>query len=194
MKKMTNKNANKLFQEVSKKYTTPEIVQYTPFMETFDVEVYTTIDVRDKMTLVDAAYIALTTDADNADLHCDCILASMIIEYLTNIPVPMVKNENGEEEKDLAACYEIVFGRGGLYYSCQNLEYLVRSIRSVVDERIYDEQVRPIDKLANKILDLLTYGNAILKDINENPATQENFLNKVLEFMQPKGENDESIS
>lgn len=178
--------ANKLFEGVAKKFDTPEIVKYKIGDEVFDVEIYSTIEIRDKKTLIEAAYIAATMDEEDSDLHRDHIISSVIIEYLTNIPVPKITGENGEMT-DLVTCYEIVFGIGGIGYLSSALGSIIADVQFEVQKKIEAEKIKPVDQLAIRILELIDLAKYAVDDIKENPATQAELLS-VIEGMKKSDE------
>lgn len=186
MEKMNIENANKLFAAVSHKFDTPEIVEYKVGEDVINVEIFSTINVRDKQALIEAAYIAANNDDEGSEIFRDCIIASTIIEYLTNIPLPKTEI-NGEDQTDLFACHDIVFGNGGLAELSRELWDLILDVQRKVHERLQTAQKSPVDVLCEKILELMELAKYELNDIAENPVRQEEFL-RVIEGMKKSDE------
>lgn len=186
MEKLNIENANKLFAAVYQKFDTPEIVEYKVGEEIVNVEIFSTINVKDKQTLIEAACIAAENDDEGSEIFRDCIIASTIIEYLTNIPLP--KSEiDGVEQTDLFVCHEIVFGNGGLAELSRTLWDLILDVQCEVNERLQTTKKKPVDVLCENILELMELAKYELNDIAENPVRQEEFL-RVIEGMKKSDE------
>lgn len=186
MEKINIENANKLFAAVSQKFDTPEIVEYKAGEEVINVELFSTVNVRDKQTLIEAACMAAAKDEDGSEILRDCIIASTIIEYLTNIPLPKVEVDS-EEQTDIFVCHEIVFGNGGLAKLSRTLWDLILDVQCEVNERLQTAKKSPVDVLCEKILELMELAKYELNDIAENPVRQEEFL-RVIEGMKKSDE------
>ena len=186
MEKLNVEIANKLFEGVAKKYDIPEKIKYKVGEENFVIDIYTVINPIDKISLIEAGYIAATMDNEGNEFHRDCIIASTIIEYFTNIPVPKV-NEDTNSANDLITCYEIVFGKDGLMDSSDNLCNLVRDVQAAIDNKLAEKKVNYIDKLAEKILEVWDLSKLAITDIIENPVSQEKIFN-VIEGMKKSDE------
>lgn len=186
MKKLIKKDANKLFKAVSQSYTTPEVIEYKFGEDTVEIELYSTINPADIESLIDAAVIANENSNPGETIKRDYIIASMIIEYFTNIPVPKI--HAGENEvTDLFTCYEIVYGYGGLQDKSEKLKYLISEVVWRAEKIINARNQHPMDQLALKILELYELFKIEMSDVLDNPARQENIVEAVMnrpEFLQ----------
>lgn len=102
------------------------------------------------------------------------VLARCIVDLLTDIPVPTIKNEEtGEEIGDFNTCYEIVYG---VQYGLVNDALFKMHVVDVLEDYVFgtiDNSIaenNPQNVLAQRIFEIGSALFATLNDLAENPA------------------------
>lgn len=202
MEKMNYSDIEKLYEGVTEDFdSTVELTLFEDFGN-FNFKVYRTVSMADISVLSKLIAIATFVDGSYSELNFNLFLAKYAIEYLTNLPLPLLKtdeSENEEENKtedkekvDLVLCYEIYRKIFDEYaYSPEGFidESFVRlqsCAKNYVDEiREANNAATPVNELATKLLELCDYVKRIATDYIENPSA-------LLELMEELGIDEES--
>lgn len=194
-KKVSNTNSNRLY-GAAKKMMKNEIKVDIPVTENEKVKVtlYPNISLADKAAIIEEVVAAAFIDNEYNPLYRDAYLSKCILTYMTNIPVPMVHDENDEttDVTDLNICYQLVFnmilGKDECFDEAFNdllfsLDDRIDSIRTI-SEITAGHNATATNKLSQKLLDLYEIIKAELDDIENNPSA---FLD-LLESIEKSGE------
>ena len=176
MEKMNDKIANKIFNEIDNRWE--ETLKLTYGEDKIPVEAYCHIPVT-AIEIVANLVAELSCENNNFDyIKCKMALARCIVEFFTNIPVPTLKQDDGEIS-DFTKCYEIVYGtQYGLVNNTAFKMFVVDVLEDCVFTIIENQISKndPQSVLAQRALELGAVISATLKDFIENPATLTEFL------------------
>lgn len=162
-----------------------------------EVTLFPSISIAEKAVIVDEVVNAAFIDNKYDKVFRDAQFAKCVLSYMTNIPLPVVKNENGEELTDLTLCQEIVYSVlfDSSYYKDINayLSFVgtCEHISGTIDDAINSirrttEISAAIDlaasgKLAQKVLDLYDLLKREISDLTDNPSAIMNLINNIPE-------------
>ncbi|MEY8365734.1 hypothetical protein AALA22_08840 [Anaerovoracaceae bacterium 41-7] len=181
-KKVSNTNSNKLYGAAKKmlKYEIKDV--YLPVTENEKVKValYPNISLADKAAIIEEVITAAFVDGVYNPLYMEAYLSKCVLMYMTNIPVPMVYNDDEEptDVADLNICHQLVHGMilgkndefdAAFNDILFNIGERVDSICTVYEIAAGHESTA-INKLAQKLLDLYELIKAEIDDIANNPA------------------------
>lgn len=155
MKEIEKIDASVMFENISKNIDVEADVDS-------NIKIIKNINVIDMENVANEVIVATFNDGEYNSFYKDLYLSKCIIDYFTNIPVP--KDEKGTV--DLAACYHLVFGTGGLKLS-NSFYVLIDYVNTRVDEK--REEYLPMNRLSSTLLDKLTVVSAVLNDFIGNP-------------------------
>ena len=182
MKKMTKTNAAKIFKGVSKWDATIDI-DFNIGDVSVPVKVYRKISLSDTMKILDQVLIAAFINGEYNRLFHYGTLARCIVEYLTDIPVPMAdKDEDGNEIADLNICYEIVFGEDGLAHANDEFEKVVCTLCEVIDDVVEKKNANlsSTNLLSQKILDMADYTKRVINEMIEDPDSITDLISSLM--------------
>lgn len=113
------------------------------------------ISMEKMLMMVDTVAYAATCDEDYNPIARDMMLSRFILEYFTNIPVPMDKQQGDSQVADLAKCYAYVF-QTGLYQQLM-VDTELPFIEGYIDKRLAFaiEEQHGMNHLAGKVEQLL---------------------------------------
>lgn len=178
MKKMNDKNANKIFNEIDNKWE--DVINLKYGEAELPVKAYCNIPITAIESV--ANLVAELSCEDNTFdyIKYKMVLARCIVEFFTDIPVPTVKKEEDEKEiSDFTKCYEIVYGS---QYGLINDTLFKTWVVDVLEDyalAIVEKQTtknNPQGVLAQKTLEVGAAILAVIKDLIENPTALVEFL------------------
>lgn len=190
MKKLTKKSADKLFKIIDDSWSNTHPVTYQFGEETIEIEIIDNVSAADleafAENLLEAGYINGTYQPINIDL----VLSRLIIEYCTNLPLPLLKAADNDSSVDLNICYEIVFGENGLDEIDHSIRRTIDNIMSLFNgkHQIYKTENSSVNKLCTRLLNIIDEGHAVVNDMINNPKTQELLFNKINEALKDSDE------
>lgn len=171
MKKMTKKDAGEIYKIAKASLNRIEKIDYKIDDKVITVEVYPRLNVSDLRSIIYGILVAGFATGDYEELFKDAYLARYVIEYMTDIPLPTYKNEDGTSDVDLNICYEIVFGQNGLVTYSPGLKSEIDEINRYVSMHVMTitRSLSSTEALAQKILDLYEIIKLEIEDVKENP-------------------------
>lgn len=172
MKKMTKKDANEIYRIAKASLDNVEHIEYKVGDVSTTVKVYTRLALADIKSVVTEVVIAAFVDEDYNELFKDAQLAKCVVDYMTNLPLPTFKDDNGKTSVDLNVCHEIVFGKNGLANSCPDLKDTIDEINHYILTKIIEikKSSSASEQVFQKILDLYLIFQAEIGDIRSNPT------------------------
>ena len=179
MEKLETKVAEKLFDDVDAQFEEYNTVEYgaskTP------VKIHKNLSIGDMRTIVNFV-IDLAFDDDKYDyIKRETGVATAVVKFLTDIPKITTTDDEGEELEDVAAYYQIVFGDNGLYDRRKNSYWIINKIEHYIDQavEVKKEELKPLNQLCSRIMELGAAINAELDDFLNNPANIEQLENVI---------------
>lgn len=179
MEKLETKVAEKLFDDVDAQFEEYNTVEYgaskTP------VKVYKNISMTDLNTITEFVIEAAFANGEYNHIQRETAVATMVVNYLTDIPEKMIEHKEGEDTQNFAANLQIVFGDNGLYDRRKNSYWIINKIEQYIDKTIElrKENWTPLGKLCNRLMELGAVINAELDDFLNNPANVEQLENVI---------------
>lgn len=178
MEKMTNKEAQKIFDDAATMSAEYNTVKYGP-SET-EVQIYKNISMSDMDTIVSLILGVAFDDGTYSFVKREATVAMCVIKYLTNIPMPTIELDNGEEKDDFLTAYQIVFGDNGLYDRRKASYWVINKIESYVDRALEmeKEEHSPLGRILNRLSELATELNAVVESMMNDGTLDD--LNELL--------------
>lgn len=172
MKKMTKKDANEIYRIAKATLDDVQQIEYRVGDTSTTVSVYTRLALADIKTVMTEVVVASFVDGEYNEIFKDAQLAKCVVEYMTNLPLPTFKGEDGKMSVDLNLCHEIVFGKNGLVNSCDSLKETLDEINHYILTKVVDIRKANIasERAFQKLLDLYHILQAEVEDIKSNPV------------------------
>ena len=178
MKKMNTKEANKIFNEINDKWD--DVLSLTYGKSKIPVKVYCNIPITVITTIANLVTELSCNNNSFNYINCRMVLARCIVDLLTDIPVPTVKNEEtGEDSGDFNTCYEIVYGvQYGLVndalFKTHVVDVLEDYVFGTIDNSIAENNSQNV--LAQRVFETGSALFSTLNDLVENPVALTDFL------------------
>lgn len=140
--------------------------------ETAFVQYRRRISMGKMLMMVDTVVYAATCDGNYNPVARDMMLSRFILEYFTNIPVPVDEKQASPQVADLAKCYAYVF-QTGLYQELM-ADTELPFIEGYIDKKLaFDmEEQHGMNRLAGKTEQLLEEALAAWKQLSAQLEAQ----------------------
>lgn len=164
MEKLNQEIANQIFEDAALMSGEFNTVKYGP-SET-EVQIYKNVSISDMERIVELVLGVAFEDDKYSFVKRESVIAMCIIKYLTNIPMPTFKLEDGEEKDDYLTAYQIVFGDNGLYDRRKPSYWIINKIENYVDRalELKREEHSPLGRICNKTMMLAAELNAAVEN------------------------------
>ena len=183
MEKMNTESANRIFEEVNNGWDNFWTVKYGT--KELPIKFFYNISMIDLETIISIVSGALVLEDEYKPIKMRSILATCIIKYFTDLPVPTLAISDPESETetkdidDYITCYELIYGVNGIANSNENINLIITEIECLIEDAVFSELEKndPVYKLASKILQL---GKEFGLAVDEQLSNPDSELNRAL--------------
>lgn len=181
MEKMKNESAKEIFDTINDAWNDYVELNYGDGQK---IKFYYNISMVDIINIVNIVVGACEPIEQLEMVKMRAILARCIIEYLTDLPLPIMEldKENGEKEEveDYPACYEFIYGYKGMKRQHCQVQCVVDMLEHYVMYKI-NEQTKysdPVNMFVKRITEVGNEWRAAIDDALNDPDSP---LNQALE-------------
>lgn len=189
MEKTKLENMKSVFEDITNDFHNTTKLKLKNDITEFEFEVMKTVPMSDVDAMAKLIAVAAFVDGDYNPLTHKLYLSKYAIEYLTNIPIPMLETEDEKEPVvDLNLCYELyrmiydeyAYGVDGILD--ESFVRLEKYVNEYIDE-IKKRKPSPIDEfiteLTDSVLESVMEAKALFKDYATNPASTLKLLERI---------------
>lgn len=184
MEKMKNESAKEIFDIINDAWGDIRELTYGNEDNQKTVKFYYNISMVDIVNIVNIVVGACDPIEQFEPIKMRAILARCVIEYLTDLPLPIMEldEEDGKKEQveDYPTCYEFIYGYNGIYRHYFEVEFVVNMLEKLIMQKINDrtKYSDPINIFAKRIMEIGGEWRAAIDDAINDPDSP---LNQALE-------------
>jgi hypothetical protein len=184
MKKMKMELAQDIFNRVAETNNEYTTVKFTIGLDEFTCEMPTYLSIADAVNISKEIIFATYIDGTCNDTYYELYFAKNVIEYLTNIPVPTIKDDEDKEVIDLQGCHRLFM----FLQQSIDLPQSVDTLNTIARRIIAMQELAalsPSEQLCQKIVKVWDSTETYLDDLVNNPATMEELTAMLFEQLKP---------